>query len=175
VVKTTALLGAAWLVSLLLRRSSAAMRHLVWTVALVGSLALPLLRPVVPRWSVPLLPEAVSQGVPEVGTVAALSRFPGSLSLAPATRGVETPAAPVASAVSLRSFSPVVVLMAVWVIVAVGLLLRLILGMVRVRRLAFRSAEAAPWLQLAEELAARSGVAERVTFVQGPLDAMPLT
>jgi HEAT repeat protein/beta-lactamase regulating signal transducer with metallopeptidase domain len=172
VVKATALLGAAWFVSLLFRRSSAAMRHLVWTVALVGSLALPLLRPIVPRWPVPLLPEAVVQAVPPIATSEVPARSPGSVQNGPATLGVDVTAAQAAASVSL---SPAVMLMAVWVTVAAGLLLRLIFGMVRVRRLVFSSAEAAPWLQLARELAARSGVAQRVSFVQGTPDSMPLT
>jgi hypothetical protein len=40
-LKSTVLLGAAWLLSLVLRRRSAAVRHLVWTGAAVAVLALP--------------------------------------------------------------------------------------------------------------------------------------
>jgi hypothetical protein len=57
VLKATALLVVAWLASLPFRRSSAAMRHMVWILALVGSLAQPLLLPVMPRWPLPLLPQ----------------------------------------------------------------------------------------------------------------------
>ena len=41
-LKSTAVFGIAWLVSLLLRGRSAASRHLVWTAAAVAVLALPL-------------------------------------------------------------------------------------------------------------------------------------
>ena len=40
----------------LMRRSSAAARHLVWTVALLAALVLPLITVVAPRWELPLLP-----------------------------------------------------------------------------------------------------------------------
>ena len=42
-VKSVAVFAAAGLLSLLLRRASAAQRHLVWLLALIGMLCLPLL------------------------------------------------------------------------------------------------------------------------------------
>ncbi len=42
-VKSTAVLGVSWLLALLMRRLSAAARHLVWTAAAASVLALPLL------------------------------------------------------------------------------------------------------------------------------------
>jgi beta-lactamase regulating signal transducer with metallopeptidase domain len=175
VLKATALLVVAWLASLLFRRSSAAMRHLVWTVALVGSLALPLLLPVVPRWSVPLLPQEASPATFEASTS---GNAPATLGSAPTTRGdaqlSSAPVLPKAAAWSL-AVSPTEVLMAIWGTVAIGLLVRLIYAMGRVRPLARRAATGAPWLPLADDLAARSGVARRVTFVEGPADTMPMT
>ncbi|MBI3696152.1 MAG: M56 family metallopeptidase [Acidobacteria bacterium] len=51
-VKGTALLALAWMVSLAIRRASAAARHLLWSMALGGLLALPLLLLVMPAWHV---------------------------------------------------------------------------------------------------------------------------
>ena len=50
--KSTVVLGAAWIVSLVLRKRSAAARHLVWTAAAAAVLALPLLSLALPsmRW-----------------------------------------------------------------------------------------------------------------------------
>lgn len=48
--KSTILLAAAWAASLLLRRASAALRHLVWTLALSSLLLLPLFVSVLPGW-----------------------------------------------------------------------------------------------------------------------------
>ena len=42
-LKSTAVLAAAWLFVFLLRRHSAATRHLVWTAALAAIVALPFL------------------------------------------------------------------------------------------------------------------------------------
>ena len=53
--KATLLLGAAGLVTLLWRRT-AAPRHLVWTLALAGTLILPAARLLGPVWRVPVLP-----------------------------------------------------------------------------------------------------------------------
>lgn len=55
-LKGTILLAATMLLSLLLRRAAAATRHLVWSLALIGVLTLPLLSFIIPQWSVPLVP-----------------------------------------------------------------------------------------------------------------------
>lgn len=55
-VRATALLLGALNLALLLRRSSAAARHALWTVVVAGLLALPVLSIVSPRVPVPLLP-----------------------------------------------------------------------------------------------------------------------
>jgi TonB family protein len=51
-LKGTAVLAAAWLAAFLLRRHSAAARHLVWTAALAAVLALPFLSMSLPAWRV---------------------------------------------------------------------------------------------------------------------------
>ena len=53
--KASLLLGAAGMASLALRRASASVRHLIWTLALVGSLVVPALSIALPRWSVPVV------------------------------------------------------------------------------------------------------------------------
>jgi len=55
VVKASLLMGAAAVVNMLLRhRTSAATRHLVWTLALSGVLLLPALSVAVPTWGIPI-------------------------------------------------------------------------------------------------------------------------
>jgi carboxyl-terminal processing protease len=56
VLKGTALLIAAWLLTLALRRASASVRHLVWALALVGLLLLPGLSLIAPAWPLPFDP-----------------------------------------------------------------------------------------------------------------------
>src|SRR5260370_38905621 len=65
-LKGTFILLAACLLSVGLRRASAAARHLVWTVAFAALLLLPVLSIAVPRWTVtvpqsPIRPELPSQ------------------------------------------------------------------------------------------------------------------
>ncbi|MFW6078095.1 MAG: M56 family metallopeptidase, partial [Gemmatimonadota bacterium] len=50
--KSALVLIGAWIVTLALRRGSAATRHLVWSVAIVAALALPLAVAVLPSWPV---------------------------------------------------------------------------------------------------------------------------
>ena len=63
------LLTAAGLLTVALRRGSAATRHLVWSLALVGVLAVPALRPALPTLEIPVLdaPPGLSDPVPAPG------------------------------------------------------------------------------------------------------------
>jgi beta-lactamase regulating signal transducer with metallopeptidase domain len=107
--KATVLLVAAGLLSLVLRRQSAAMRHLVWLVALAGIVLMPVLTLMLPGLNVPfgaLLPSQVATaGKADVFTVrptqAAGPRAPQPRAPAPAARAVAAapspaPAAPAA-------------------------------------------------------------------------------
>lgn len=55
-IKGAVLLLLALLTAMGLRRASAAMRHLVWTAALAGLVALPLVSVAAPEWRLPALP-----------------------------------------------------------------------------------------------------------------------
>jgi len=48
--KATAILAAAWLLALAMRRRSAAVRYFIWTCALAAVLAVPAISPFLPRW-----------------------------------------------------------------------------------------------------------------------------
>jgi TonB family protein len=63
-LKSTVLLGGAWLIAFLLRRRSAATRHLVWTAAAAAVLALPFL-----SLSLPALPVDASTPLANPGLV----------------------------------------------------------------------------------------------------------
>jgi TonB family protein len=58
-LKSTVVLVAAFAVAAAMHRTSAALRHLAWTCAFAGLLALPLLQRSAPRWHVPLSAPAV--------------------------------------------------------------------------------------------------------------------
>jgi TonB family protein len=58
-VKATILLSFAWIAASVARRRSAAFRHLLWAVGILGSLALPLVSLLVPAWHSATLGAAV--------------------------------------------------------------------------------------------------------------------
>src|SRR5688500_14907486 len=60
-IKATVLLAVVAVAAYLMRRSSAALRHLLWTLAIVGLVALPVLTAVVP-FRLPILPSANAPG-----------------------------------------------------------------------------------------------------------------
>ena len=55
-MKSLVILAVAWLVGFILRRHSAAMRGLVWSLAIVGCLGAPLFSLTLPQWEVGVLP-----------------------------------------------------------------------------------------------------------------------
>ena len=54
VIKATLVLAIAAAAAAMLRQASASMRHLVWTLGLLGALSAPLLSFAVPRWELPM-------------------------------------------------------------------------------------------------------------------------
>ena len=172
--KATLLLGVAGLVTLLWRRT-AAPRHLVWTLALAGTLILPAARLLGPVWRVPVLPP------PPVETFTPTEPAARTTVRAPA---VAEPTAPLGTTVtSARSdFAPGARgagwwLGAVW---AAGLVFVLGLygvGALRVARIArhARPLRSADWLALQSSLAAGLKLRTPVRLLAAPGPAMPMT
>src|SRR5688572_17903362 len=84
-VKGAALLLLAGLTALVLRRDSAATRHLVWLLALAMMLAVPVLSALLPRWrvlpewarvSTPASPQQVTQGKADAAAPVARAEVP---------------------------------------------------------------------------------------------------
>ena len=70
VAKATVLLAVAWMIAVLLHRSSAALRHRLWSLALCGIVIMPILCGFLPYWRLPILPatvESAGGGVPADG------------------------------------------------------------------------------------------------------------
>jgi beta-lactamase regulating signal transducer with metallopeptidase domain/HEAT repeat protein len=100
-VKGALVLSVAAMIALLLRRSAAASRHLVWSLALASLFALPLLSLALPAWQWSPLPDLLAS--PEASSASLLSAsvdasaFPAAHSLADVPAN-ESSAAPLAQA-----------------------------------------------------------------------------
>ena len=95
-LKSTVVLGAAWLLASLLRARSAAVRHLVWTAAAAAILALPFLSVALPALRIPLtstLFPAPAQEIFHATGSSTPDAAAGGLHSAPAGSGV-TPLGP---------------------------------------------------------------------------------
>ena len=78
-VKTSILLTAAWAVTRAMKPCSAATRHLVWAIAILATLVLPLVALLAPRWDLPVLPAEAPWGFVEKSTaISGLETLPTS-------------------------------------------------------------------------------------------------
>lgn len=132
--KGVGLLALAALVAVLLRRQSAAARHLVWTLAFAGMLALPLTSLSLPKlhvaWSAPGPPVETSATPMPMNNAAPMqpSQQP------PPPTAVSPAGAPSSAATPARSIPWPVVLPLVWLTGTLGLLAHLALGHLFVAR-----------------------------------------
>jgi HEAT repeat protein/beta-lactamase regulating signal transducer with metallopeptidase domain len=184
-IKVTLVLGLAGLATLVLARASAAVRHLVWTLALTSALVLPVLSLALPRWQLPIVtvPSIVAAPAPEelatpapplssrtrdVETVHQLAL--GTSMLAPASTSPQG-AARIASRVSLKT-----ALVSIWVLGVLGVVGRLMVGLMAVQWMARRTVRVvdAPWLPLAVELASALGITRRIVFLESARATMPM-
>jgi HEAT repeat protein/beta-lactamase regulating signal transducer with metallopeptidase domain len=192
-IKVTMVLTIAGLATLALGRASAALRHLVWTLALTSALLLPVLSVALPRWQLPVIKLASQAPVTAAATsnVNAAMPEPPSLSSArhasPGTvRRDATAPAPAITAPSTAessntaaSASPIAwtsVLLTIWAIGAGLVLARLLVGLAAVRWMSGRTTWVidAPWLPLAVELASDLGISHRLRFRESARATMPM-
>ena len=192
VVKETLLLLAAWGVCLMLARASAAVRHLVWTAALGGTLLLPLLFLSLPRWNVgyaqATLSPASSLQVKVPAATSSETTFPRPAARVPQgvgpaappplpTEGTGTSAAPTARA-KFRGTSSFVLLffgagLALWLAGFSAVLAPFFVGLHRIRQI---GKQAAPLVGAAAAIAesGRQQLGIRpLTFLQVKQDAAP--
>lgn len=169
VARTTLVLLLALGATTLLRRASAATRHLVWTVALAGVLVLPFLDRVVPQWRVVPVPA-------ELAPVAAHTAAPVA---EPVVAG--EPAHFVAPASAAPASEPrtdwMMWIVGVWAAGGVLLLARLVAGVLRIWWVERRSAELADerWISLTDGLARRLRLGRMVTLLRGENASVPMT
>jgi beta-lactamase regulating signal transducer with metallopeptidase domain len=154
-VKGTLLLAAAGAVTLAMRRSSAAARHLVWSLAIAGVCTLPFLSLGLPAWqALPALPtDQGFQGASRAGDAALPPRDPvGTGSIDPAPRVVAStsggaprsgeavaPAPGTAIAGAVEGTGLRVLPLAAWAAGAIVLLAMTAVGAISLRRLRITS------------------------------------
>jgi len=188
-LKATLVLGAAALTSALLRRRSAAARHLVWTLALLAALALPALTLAIPRWQVPLLTIATEtvpaslEATPAIAAPITQPRRTPVDNTRPADKTSSTAQQARAASVQTAKFAIArpdlswqMLLLILWMAGTLAVLTRIALGVIAVQWLARRTkpAEDAPWIRLACKLANEVGVSSRLRFLRSARATMPM-
>ena len=169
-LRVMAVLAAAWLITLSLRRSSASARHMVWTCALGAAVLAPVLLQIpgwqltIPetfaRWSQPGVTRTVDKPSPVEPTSIA----------ADATSNAPPPASDAATSAGL---SPAASLGAVWAAGVVAVLLYVLMGMAATSRLRRASTHTnAGWMDDGRALARSVGI-ERVAFAESAHASVP--
>ncbi|MDP9203731.1 MAG: M56 family metallopeptidase [Gemmatimonadota bacterium] len=189
-LKGAILVAIAAAAAYLLRNRSAASRHAAWTAAVIGHLAIPALVLLLPAWKMPVLPAAAWMRAESAPTrVAVNSLPPDANTTVPAGKAVNAPVpagksnadkatAPQptsTAAMAQRGFIPIIV--AIWLLGALLVLLRLAFGTWRVGQLARDGArvEDGVWLSLTQRLANKLGVTRPLILLRGERLAVPVT
>jgi beta-lactamase regulating signal transducer with metallopeptidase domain len=172
VVKVSLLLGAAGCVAALLRRrTSAAARHLIWSLALAGTLLLPMASIAVPVWTFTIgaAPKA-ADATPVIDRGNGSAAGPST----PASFAVDSVAAPAGARFNLSW--PALI----GAVYSGGVAVVLIAGFVhrsRVRRCARRASDVRDpeWSRLLAECARAAGVRREVRLLRSREQSMPMT
>ncbi len=164
--KSVVALGAAWLAAALLRRGSAAARHLVWTAAAAALLVLPLLSVSLPGLRLPVDPAALPTNVlfriVAAGERAAVSAHPVAPAAPLAARPAEVPAS------DWR-----MLLLAIWAVGAAAAFVHMLRAGAAVRRLRH---DARPWAAPdAADCARQLGLPDRLPVLATEPGSMPMT
>lgn len=168
-LKASLLLAASWLGAALLRRGTAAARHQLWTLGVVGVLLLPLL-----CWALPSLARSLSLS-PSLSLLPSLSTEPARLAGAgslDAPAGLLMAGDASGSAPAWPAFLTIV-----WAAGALGISLRLLRGHLAARRLA-RTAEPdfpESWSAALREAAVALGLGERIQLLRSETIGSPMT
>src|SRR4051794_39498136 len=169
-LKSTLVLGAAWILSTLLRRRSAAARHIVWTAAAAALVALPLLSIVLPALRVPIANRVLPADATLVfrTSAAALAATTGNGLARPAA----TPGAP-ARPVPDRPLNGKDTLVLLWTLGLAAGLVQMLAGSAMLWRTR-RRARVSPDQQTADTLAPTLGIDHPVEILETGA-VMPMT
>ena len=185
IVKASLILAVAGVAALAMRRGSAASRHFIWTLGVVGALSAPLLSIVLPRVELPIVRvRAADTWLPApAGSQLAPRAILPPAAVLPPEDGRNRTAAPAvkARAAAVNAPAPLTLpptgtlIFAVWAVGAALILGRMLLGLAAVQMMSRRMQPVAdaPWLPLARNLASALDLA-RVRFLQSAVASMPM-
>src|SRR5882724_1810385 len=182
-VKATVLLVLAAVVTVFLRRSPASLRHLVWTLACGGVLALPLASALLPNWRLAAWPRL---DVPVAFDAEQLAPQASEQDPKPAPPVVPTVHATVPPTSAAGETEPVhwrltpdwtTLVVPVWLSGVGAVLILLAVGMARIMWLdrVTRPVQDEAWLVLVAELSLELGLHRHVRLLQASGPAMPMT
>ncbi len=171
-LKVTIIMALTGLLSLALQKASAAARHLLWSLALVGLLMLPVLIEVLPRIQAPIMPAKTTA---QIASSEDLKLDELLLLASPQI----TPITPIVQNVEPANWRPDLsqVLALIWSAGVLFFLARLIGASIRIRRILVNSAlvSDAPMTALIQNLAADLGLYTPVALYVSADLAMPVT
>ena len=184
IAKATIVFAIAGLLSAGLRRASAASRHLIWTLALLSALALPVFSLALPKWQVGLvelssqLPAASFQ-LPAASAPTVRLKADTTVAEFKDSRRVRLQADRTANReprIAFPSVSWPAALFAIWAIGACVILARLVLGVLAVQWMSRRTERVtdASWLPQARALAAELGISSSIRFLRSSRATMPM-
>ena len=190
--RSAVVLLLAFAVTFLMRRASAASRHVVWVSAILIALITPLLGIVAPHWDARVLPAQSGILAIRASEVAPPAPLPSLVWRDASGRYIATgsndvaPAAPPAMRITSLAREDVAArapwyggnwIALIWLAGAVAVLARLCIGTLVVWRTAKRSARTNDerWLSLASRIAARLGISRRITLLTGADQVVPVT
>lgn len=159
-------MGTTWQ----LRRQSAALRHLVWTVGLVSALALPLLGPVLPAWQPQFAGIAVSslERIREVQHPRHAADFVAT--------AIQSAAAPIPISAAAQPpappswITPARLLLATWILGMLTVASLLLMEVIKLARVAIRSdaVREQSWRDLASEVSRALRLTRSVRLMRNP-------
>lgn len=174
-VRGTFILLAALAGTALMRRTSAAARHLVWLAALAALLLLPVARGFVPEWRV--LPATPVVFAPAQTPAAAPVAAPAALADAGTAESAPSAAVPAQPPAIRSPLDWKTLALLAWAAGVAMLVLRLAYGLVRVRWIERRATELTDdgWVRLTDGLARRLGLGRIVRLLREPGATVPMT
>jgi TonB family protein len=168
-LKSSVVLGAAWLAAWALRGRSAALRHLVWTAAAAAVLALPLLSVSLPAWRVPASGAFLPFDPSVVFSSAAAAGADATVANAPAAgRAARVAPAPA------RHYDWRIWLMLLWAAGAAAAIVRMLAAFIAMRRFE-RTARPLADDGLARRLAEVLEIRHEVRVLESCPGGMPMT